>query len=423
MNLGGAHDRTRKTVLLATTVAVLLVSIHSAFGAPTGKPRVAKNDGTALPKRMPLSKGRDYFVDGQKGVDRGPGTLTRPWQTINYALGRVPLAGSRVLVRGGTYVGAVEFNRSGDPSNPVTLRAYPGEHVLLTAPPKSLLNAVWIYGASGIRIRGFEVTGPTSNNGFRIENSHDVEVAGCNIHNAGHMGLEVVGTGSGGNRNIQVWSNRFHDNGGAWISEDPYWIRGDHAIYWGATSSDTDGVDHTAYGGVVANNLIYDQAFGRGVQIGSQVSGLIVTNNTIYRSYQQDFRAGNGIQFWGQDNPYAPRDVLVVNNILADNAHHGVFGSGDNPLMQSNVVRNNLAWNNPDGDFRTTFSITSSPLFQLGPRNITGHDPLFVGASTLDLRLRPGSPAIGKADPAYAPATDFKGRLRSSAPDLGALEH
>jgi hypothetical protein len=402
--------------LIAVTLGCALVA--QASGSKNGR-------GSALPARLPQSDGRSYYVDGNRGRDTWGGTKARPWRTINHALRTVPLRGSRILVRGGTYEGEIRFvQRVASPSNPITLEAYPGERVTLSAPPKSQLNAVVVLHAGGIRIQGFDVTGPTGSNGFRIDDSRDVEIVGCNVHNTGHMGVLVVGTGSTsptGNDNIQLWNNRFHDNGGGWIDTDPYWIRGDHSVYWGAVSSNDDGVDHTAYGGVIANNLFYNQPYGRALQIGSEVSGLIVTNNTFYRAYQPNPFAGTAIQFYGEGSRYDTRDTVVINNLITYSAHYGVFGSGGAAVMRSNVVRNNLAFGNPNGDFRTTYG-GDTELFSLGPNNIIGLPPLFVAPYKLDFRLQPSSPAIDRADPAYAPTTDFNGRPRVGPPDLGAFE-
>jgi Right handed beta helix region len=294
---------------------------------------------------------------------------------------------------------------------------------VLTAEDGALYPTIWIYDAGGIRIRGFELTAPRSNGGIRIENSHDVEVAGCEIHHTGHGGVSVFGTGtdSPGARNIQLWGNRFHHNGGHWASDDPYWLVGDHSVYWGGVSDHEDGVDHTAYGGVIANNIFHDQPVGRALQIGSQASGLIVTNNTFYRAFQPNRRAGTAIEFYGEGTPYDTREVLVVNNIIARSANYGISGSGGSDVMRSNLVRNNLAWDNGAGDFNTTYGSASNVLYQLGP-NITARAPRFVAPYKLDFRLQRRSPAIDRADRAYAPRFDRAGRPRNGRPDLGAHE-
>ena len=410
---------------LATLVVLSFAASDTpALGDGRQRPSLASTLGTSLPARMPQSNGTRYYVDGTNGSDSIRGTRGAPWKTINKALASVPLRGSIINVRAGTYVGQVAFlDRNGDPSNPVTLQPYKGEHVRLAARPNSLYNAVWIYRGGGIRIRGFEITGPTSNNGVRVENAHDVEITRCDIHDNGHMGVLVVGTDNGGNRNIQLWRSRIHRNGGAWVDEDGYWLRGDHGVYWGAVSGVHDGVDHTAYGGVIADNLFYDQPYGRELQIGSEVSGLIVANNTFYGASQPDERAGTAIAFYGEGSDHDPRNVLVVNNVIAHNAHKGVHGSGgyDTTVMRTNLVRNNLAWDNPDGDFTNIDASPAEILFRLGT-NLTGKDPLLADPARGDMHLLAGSPAIAKSDPAYTPPSDFFGAARPSHPDLGAVE-
>jgi streptogramin lyase len=61
-----------------------------------------------------------------------------------------------------------------------------------------------------------------------------------------------------------------------------------------------------------------------------------------------------------------------------------------------------------------------------GANNITGHFPLPPlannGGPTQTMALLPGSPAIDAGNPALAPATDQRGVVRDSAPDIGAFE-
>ena len=406
---------------LCLLAGTFMVATGPVFGGQSAEGRL----GSSLPKRMPQSTGKAYYVNGSGGVDAGPGTIGRPWRTISYALRRVPLSGSVIFVRGGTYGDMIRFERRADPRNPVTLRPYPGEHALLTAPSKSIFHALWIRGASGLRVRGFEITAPTANTGIKIENSQSIEIVGCDIHRTGHSGLLIAGTGDSpptGNRNIQIWNNRFHDNGGDWISENPFWRIGDHSLYWGAVSSNTDGIDHTTYGGVIANNLFYNQPYGFQLQIGSQASGLIVTNNTFYRATQAQ-PAGGAIVLYTESATaaYVTRNVLVVNNAITRAANKGVYGSGGGGLMATNVVRNNLAYGNANGDFLGYYGSPDDVLFALGP-NITGRKPLFGSPRELNFRPQKRSPAIGQAELAYAPTTDFQGNRRDDRPDIGAFE-
>lgn len=415
MTRTGAARRRRRLGLLVVgaLAAVVLVAVASAFRS---EPKV----GSALPARLGESKGRTFYVDGANGNDAAPGTLKRPWKSLNRALARVPLAGSRIVVREGTYVDTVVKNRQADPRNPITLEAFKGEKVTLTATSKTLDNGLHIVGTTGLRVRRFDVSAPTSNNGFRIENSHDIELFRNQIHDNGHMGILVVGTCGGDrgcNSNIQIWNNRFYNNGGYWAFQNPYWLKGDHSIYWGAVGAEGDrGANQSTAGGIIANNLFFNQPTGRQLQVGPQAHGLVVTNNTfIYSNGDSNRYAGTAIELFGESNSWTTRNILIVNNIIARANYWGVFGSG--PPMVTNLVRNNLAWGNKFGDFNTAGS-----LFTLGGGNLTGVDPRFTDDSAPDLSLKPGSPAIGKADPAYAPIFDFRGLPRVAAPDLGAIE-
>lgn len=414
-------SRVQKALAAAVLAVVAVVAAIVSFGGSSSPPQ--RPLGSALPPRMPVSKGPTFFVDGAKGRDTWPGSAKRPFRSINHALRVVPTAGSKVLVRSGTYADPVLFsNRQGDPSNPITLAPAPGARVLLTAsPPRSLVSAVTILNAGGIRIRGFEVTAPEQNNGFRIDNARHVEIAGNHIHHTGHMGVFVVGTCTGNtgcNTDIQVWGNRFHDNGGYWIFEDPYWRKGDHSIYWAAVSEEGNrGLNQRTSQGVIANNVFYDQPFGRQVQLGSQADGVIVTNNTfVYASGDPTVYAGSAIEVYGEANDWRTTNALVVNNIVAYANLYGVGGSG--PQMSGNVIWNNLFYGNRRGNF-----IPQTGLFSVREPNLTASPPRFVDAKARDFRILGSSPANGAAVPEYAPPHDASGRPRDpKAPDLGAFE-
>ena len=110
---------------------------------------------------------------------------------------------------------------------------------------------------------------------------------------------------------------------------------------------------------MIANNVFYDQPYGRHLQIGSQVNGLIVTNNTFDNAYQEDARAGKAIVIYAENNAFATSNVLVVNNLITHSRNYGVHGSSPQPLA-ANVVTNNLAFGNGGNDFVTPGSRTCS---------------------------------------------------------------
>lgn len=80
--------------------------------------------------KRPLATGPAYYVDPTRGQDANDGSEKAPWKTINHALNQLA-PGDTLYLRAGTYFENVYCAVAGKPDAPVTIRAYPGERVII----------------------------------------------------------------------------------------------------------------------------------------------------------------------------------------------------------------------------------------------------------------------------------------------------
>src|SRR2546425_876254 len=80
--------------------------------------------------QRPISNGPGFFVDPVQGNDDAAGNEKAPWRTINQALKQLS-AGDPLYLRGGVYREQVYCAVAGKPDAPITIRAYPGERIII----------------------------------------------------------------------------------------------------------------------------------------------------------------------------------------------------------------------------------------------------------------------------------------------------
>ena len=96
--------------------------------------------------------GADLFVSPD-GNDTGPGSLEKPFRTVQQGVDALK-PGDTCYVREGVYRESTTFNNSGIEDQPIRLRAYPGERVVLDGTEP--IPGPWTKGADGV------VSAPTS---------------------------------------------------------------------------------------------------------------------------------------------------------------------------------------------------------------------------------------------------------------------
>jgi hypothetical protein len=288
----------------------------------------------------------------------------------------------------------------------------------------------------GIRLRDVTIAAPYNTN-LKIDSSQHVEVDhivskdsadNCSTSIGYHCGQGIIVVGGGGTAyaatysdDVQIWNSRIYNNGGNSSTQDYAY---DHGIYMcsGGSAVGTS-TESGCRSFVIANNLIYDQPDGYGIQLGDSARNGIVTNNTFDSATRGTDYSGCGIIIWSS-GPWGSSNNLIVNNIFSNNAANAICASvNKNPV--GNVVRNNLSYNNYQACnwCRATNydAVYGSYIgFTVGT-NLPDANPLYVNRTSGDFHLQASSPARGKADPAYTPPFDADGSPRSSSPALGAF--
>ncbi len=313
-----------------------------------------------------------YYLSGS-GSDRNPGTVCRPWRTIQRA-DRTISAGDTVYIRGGTYgVRGVRTTiaSAGTAERPISwIREPDGARPVF----HGQLRITGDYN----RISGILFQGPTGSIHGAGEdiivwlNADGVDLERSEVRDgAGHAGVYISSA-----RNFTIRNDYIHRNGSS--------LNLDHGIYVYSGS------------GRIQNNVIASNR-AWGVQLYPRSAGVTVNHNTI---------AGNG-----RGGVIVATDAtrsLISNNVVASNGEYGIYAfdlSGAH-----NVATNNLLWDQPLN--------TSGTGMRFGAAVVA--DPRFVAGSTFQIDA--ASPAVD-AGVTPAVADDFAGARRVDSADLGAYEY
>ena len=348
--------------------------------------------GSALPPLLPQSTGTTYYVDGGAGNDANSGlSAASAFRTIQHAL-NVVQAGQTVVVRGGSYVESPVMKGLGTASAPITIKNYPGETVLLEPQSCSCDNEGFQFdGAAYVRLQGFVIEntkGTSSTNLYVYGGSNHIQIEANELRYSQDQGTFVDSTTS----YVYYIANRIHDNGRNHVSGQHQ----SHGIYIEGSHD------------LVANNLLYNEPYGFGIQIYPQNHDTIVVDNTIVAN------GHSGVVVGGSGGVY---NITIRNNILAFNSSYGVEMDSSCPTG-SVLIDHNVVYGNPAGAVEGGCGAVNT-----SGGNVLA-DPLFVNYGARDLHLQAGSPAIDRAAPDWSTSTDVAGaaRPKGPGPDIGAYE-
>ena len=280
-----------------------------------------------------------YYVAPQ-GRDSNPGTLDRPWATIQKAADTLE-AGQTVYIRGGTYAISEQIRprNMGRPDRWITYRAYPGEIATIDAqnlyvePPEGEppfphdQGAFQIEGTAYVRIQN-----------LTLKNSHS---AGFTVRNSNHIQFynnTTINTYSSG---IAVWTNCAHCKimGNTIVNANTLEMR----INWEGYPHQKNVGPHEAItlGGaidfeVAYNHICYCQK--EGIDCKETCARGIVHHNYTHHLRRQGLYVDS---YFG-----LLEDIEVYDNVVSDCETGIAVSAEDGPLADNIRIHHNLVYNN-----------------------------------------------------------------------------
>lgn len=233
--------------------------------------------------------------------------------------------------------------------------------------------------------------------------------------------------------------NTFQDKSGQWRGFHFYRGSINNTIQHAVIKNATVGiwVDSLPESGsrnlIIKNTTIKNMsAYGvLGLTAAIAIENSVIANcgaNTFIGYYGGDYLINNCTFYNGANGRRDPH--VIFNNILRNDKKQII-----RTFDISFNIQNSILWGPLDTEFGAdltndskvllaglSFSLYKSKTDLGGTSNIRSKDPLFEDISRLNLKLKTGSPAIGKANPASATLTDLEEKSRDASPDMGAYE-
>jgi hypothetical protein len=327
-----------------------------------------------------------YYVSTQ-GNDSNPGTISKPWKTIQKAAESVK-PGDTVYIRGGIYKERINLKTSGSVNKYITFANYTGE--VVTIDGRNIdwgydwnalfnLNSQHYIQLKGLRVinsRWFGIGSTPDSNG-----SENIIIQNCSTYNTKASGIAIY-RGS----NIIIDGNSVEkactgtDNTQECISLceiDTFEIKNNHVFNCtnDLPSAGGEGIDakNGSSNGKIFNNTvndvvklgIYIDAYSKhqynievydnviynsvqGIVVATENNGLLenvrVYNNTIYNCTDW----GLAVAGWGCGKTHAMKDIFFDSNNIKSVGTSGIFLN--NPDAKNVVITNNTfaRGNNPD---------------------------------------------------------------------------
>lgn len=385
----------------AGACAVLLAACGGSNGGGDGAQQATQASQITLAPEVQYNDAAaatELYV-ATTGSDSNPGSKAAPFLTIARAA-QAATAGTVVHVAPGVYAGGFRTDSSGTPTARIRYVSDSKWGAKIVPPANSSTAIAWDNRGSYVDIDGFEVDGSNHRAGTRwtvglytggsfgvVSNSH--------VHHIG-QGACVSGGGIGADSYYKgtdndVLANVVHDIGAAGCATM-------YGVFVNSPNSD------------VKNNLVYGVS-ATAVRLWHDAARVTVSNNTI-------FAAQTGIVV-GSGNPYfstGPNDYSrISNNIVYDTAY-GVVEQGN--IGSNNTYTHNLMYQQSAYAFLLTKGVAVATI-AAAPQFVN-----YVRTGGGNYQLQASSPAVDKALPADAPATDLNGKSRpaGAGPDVGAYE-
>ncbi len=343
----------------------------------------------------PAPSGQAYYV-GSNGTTSNDGSRARPWPTVEHALSQTG-GGATILVKPGYYQQIrIPAWASGTPAQPTVIKAEIKWTAVVNGPSTHGIFSPEDEPANRLHdvvVDGFTVDGGNyeqiSYDGLHFYEDSRIVVRNCRVSYCNHMGVALHFC-----RDSVIERNWLDHNGRP--PSNQY-----HGVY---TSGERlvvqrNIVQHSAGFGLHLYPEIADSYVAQNLVVGHPHRGIItacppgggrnwIVNNTV---------VGNdvGICIW------AGNGEVVANNLLLDNRVQLLYE------RDSINVYSDYSLLNPIGP-------------GAGPHGFVAN-PGFVDAANGTYWITPLSSAVGRANPAYAPETDFWERPISGAPSIGAF--